>query len=314
MPRASKAASSVYQSHVFPQMRALFSWTLCFAEDWRGAILSVLGVGHRALPHRGPCSTAPPGAVRPRTQPGAWLRWGLGCQEERSALLQATLSPPHPSPAQAFVCTPWEENNPLASHHTWIQPPICHLEKWANSLTLLWGLKPGWMQLILTALIRWRVSKGRPHLLEKLEKKERREERQQAKRERKGEKERKKWMYSLETKKGNNKHLMAVPRRAARNSPFHAGTGQKRLPGEGLRSGQGGGTRGLRGGRRANAFPCFWPCCGCWSLGKPLLQKSRQRCCCCYSWECAGSEKCPENTLKSSYAASDRQTNKKNLQ
>jgi len=48
------------------------------------------------------------------------------------------------------------------------------------------------MQLILTALIRWRVSKGRPHLLEKLEKKERREERQQAKRERKGEKERKK--------------------------------------------------------------------------------------------------------------------------
>lgn len=50
------------------------------------------------------------------------------------------------------------------------------------------------MQLILAALIRWRVSKGRPHLSEKLgkeeeeEKEERREERKQAEGEKKREK------------------------------------------------------------------------------------------------------------------------------
>lgn len=95
-----------------------------------------------------------------------WVCWGLKCQQPL-ALLWATLSPSHLSLAEAFVCTPWEENNPLAFDHTWIQPSIWHLEKWANSLTLLPGLKPEWMQLIFTALIRCWVSERRARLLEK---------------------------------------------------------------------------------------------------------------------------------------------------
>lgn len=122
-------------SHVFPQMRVLLIWT-------EGPTLSFLTLRPRALPGHGPRNVAP-GAAKPVTQPRAVVWRGLRCQEEPSALLQATLSPPHLSLVPAFVCTPWEEHNPLASDHTWIQPPIWHLEKWPNSLTLRPGLKPG---------------------------------------------------------------------------------------------------------------------------------------------------------------------------
>lgn len=221
------------RSRVLPQMHVLFIRTLCFAENGRGTTLSALTVGHRALPHHGPYKMAPR-AAKPVMGPSAAVWWGLRCQEECLALLQATLFPPHLSLAQAFVCTPWEENNPLASDHTWIQPPIWHLEKWGNSLMLLPGLKPGWIQLILTPLIRWWVSKGRPHLLEKLGKERERKKAGKKTGRKKGRtRERKKETNVLsEKQKRNTEHLITVTRREARNNPFpcRRRTGEAVLP------------------------------------------------------------------------------------
>lgn len=158
--------------------------------------------------------------------------WGLKCQR-RLALLWATLSPPHLSLAQAFVCTPWEENNPLASDHTWIQPSIWHLEKWANSLILLPGLKPEWMQLIFTALIRYWVSEGRPHLLENIFKnrerkgKERRKEGRQQERKKGKKRGRNQQMHCLKKRKESTEYLIGVTARETGSSPFLAGAGQK---------------------------------------------------------------------------------------
>lgn len=240
-------------SHIFPQMHVLFIWTLCFAENWRGTSLSVLTVGLGVPP------PAVPTIGRPMIQPCAVGWWGLRCQEECSALLRAALSPPHLSLARAFVCTPWEENNPLASDHTWIQPPIWHLEKWANSLILLPGLKPGWKQLILTALIRWWVSKGRPHLLEKIrEKGKRREERSGQKEGKKG---RKKRVYS--EKERNHQAFDCCNQGGGQEQSLSLQVQDRRGCLTQVWSLSTGGAPGARGGcHRANTclhfLPCFW--------------------------------------------------------